>query len=303
MKRVLQYPVLAWLLLGLTGILVTPAPAQVKISPRIDVSYYQADSALRYLLVKMRKKVDRRFEPIENAEVLVSLELPEGSVEAGKVITDAKGEGKIVLPNTLVATMHGLEEYAFVAAFFGTDSLEETSESITVKPSRLKIETDDADRSIRISLQVKTDGNWEPFMGADLAVFVKRQFGRILVGEEYYTTDEEGTVALTFETEIPGDANGMITVQGVIEDHDEFGNVLASTNPNWGVPLQITDDFNKRTLWGTRDKTPWWLLVFPNAIIAGVWGVIVYLIVLLVRIKRLSRGVVDVKKGVPRQPN
>lgn len=297
MKHVLQYPAFAGLLLGLISNLALPVSvqAQDKISPRIDVAYYQADSALRYLLVTARKRIERRFEPVENAELLVSIELAEGSAEAGKVITNAKGEGKIILSNALVATMNDLEEYAFTVEFSGTDSLEEASESITIKPSRLKIETYDADSTIRISLQAKTNGKWEPFEGADVVFFVKRQFGKILIGEEYYTTDEDGAVELTFETDIPGDVNGVITIHGIIEDHEEFGNMLAASTPSWGVPLHISDGFNKRSLWGTRDKPPWWLLVFPNLIIAGVWGVIVYLVALLLKIKRLSRKNPDVK--------
>lgn len=276
-----------------------PAIAQNKITPRLDVSYYEIDDATRFLRIHVRQRVDKRFEPIADAEVKCFLELPDGTVEAGSVTTNVNGEGEILLPERLVTAMNALDEYTFTAEIVERDSLEAVSEMIAVKSSRLKIETDDANKSIRVSLHAKTDGAWEPFADAELGVFIKRQFGRIPVGEDIYTTDENGVVELTFDTEIPGDLDGVITLECVVEDNDELGNLAASAKVNWGVPLQLSDKFNKRSLWGTRDKTPWWLLVFPNAIIAGVWGVIVYLFATLFRIKRLARECNDASGQKP----
>lgn len=271
------------------GIFV-PAMGQDKIVPRLDVSYYVKDDAIHSLHVLVRQRIDKRFEPISAAEVNCFLELPDGTAEVGSVTTNVKGEGQIFIHEHLVTAMNDLDEYTFTAEIVERDSMEGASEMVAIKASRLRVETDDADKSIRISLQAKTDGVWEPFADAELGVFIKRQFGRIPAGEETYTTDENGQVELTFDTEIPGDVHGFITLECVVEDNDELGNLATATQVKWGIPLEVTDNFNKRSLWGTRDKTPWWLLVFPNAIIAGVWGVVVYLVVTLFRIKRLGRS-------------
>ena len=265
------------------------AQAQDKITPRIDIGYHQSDGD-RYLTVKVRKKVQKRFETIAEIPVEVSLDLPEGPLRLGGVITDAKGEARIAIAGSALLATDSLDEYSFSAAIEGSDSIAETAESAVIRASRVTIRTDDADKSIAVLLEAKNAGTWEPVAGAAVGVFIQRRFGRIAVGEDSYTTDESGKVQLNFDTEIPGDQKGMLTLEASIEDNDELGNISTTTTARWGVPLHPGNNFGKRTLWATRDKTPWWLLVFPNAMIAGVWGVIVYLIVSLFKIKRASKA-------------
>jgi len=291
MKTMLRSSVIAYISFSLIcdpGISIT-AYAQEKVSPRLDIAYFQRDSAARYLSIKVRKKIGKRFEPVAEADVNVFLEISGENVPLGKIASNAKGEGKILLSADVITSMNDLDEYSFYAEIPETDSLEEVTEYLVIKPSRMRVETNDSDSSIRVMLESKTDGNWEPFEGAELAVFIQRRFGKILIGEEFNITDENGAVELTFDTEIPGDENGSLTLESAIEDNDELGNVYATTNKRWGTPMVAADKFDRRTLWSTRDKTPWWLLVFPNAMIAGVWGVIIYLILLIFKMKRISR--------------
>lgn len=290
MKTMLRSSFIAYLSFSLichAGISI-PGYAQEKVSPRLDVAYFQRDSAVRYVSIKVRKKVGKRFEPVA-ADVNVFLGISGENVPLGTIASDAKGDGKILLSADVVTSMDNLDEYSFYAEIPETDSLEEVAEYLVIKPSRMKIVTDDSDSSIRVTVEAKTDGKWEPFEGAELAVFIQRRFGKILIGEESNATDENGVVDLTFDTEIPGDINGLVTLEATIEDNDELGNVYATTNTGWGTPLVAAGNFDRRTLWSTRDKTPWWLLVFPNAMIAGVWGVIIYLILLIFKMKRISR--------------
>ncbi|MEX2234681.1 MAG: hypothetical protein WD824_21130 [Cyclobacteriaceae bacterium] len=272
------------------GILMT-GNAQDKISPRLDVAYYQMDSAVRYLGIKVRKKIGKRFEPIAGAEVRLFMEFSDETIQLGNVVSSANGEGKLPLSEEIFTGINQLDEYSFYAEISETDSLEEATEYLVIKPSRLRIVAEDSDSSISVILQTRTNGNWEPFEGAEVAVFIQRRFGKILVGEESNVTDENGAVELTFDTEIPGDGNGLLTLESAIEDNDELGNVYATTRVQWGLPLVIEDGFYKRTLWATRDKTPWWLLIFPNVMIAVVWGVIIYLIILIFKMNALSREV------------
>lgn len=291
MKTIFRSSFYRTLFLLLSGALIVPisGKGQDKISPRLDVAYYQLDSAVRYLSVKVRHRIGKRFEPIQGAVIHVFMELPDGTEKIGDVVSNVKGEGKILLGPEAGATMHRLNEYSFYAEISETDSLEEVTEHLVIKPSRMTLRTNDSDKSISVTLEVKTDGNWEPVEGAEVAVFIQRRFGKISVGGEPGLTDENGEVKMTFDTEIPGDENGLLTLESAVEDNDDIGNVYATIRTSWGLPRVAADPFIKRTLWGTRDKTPLWLLIFPNAMIAGVWGVIVYLIVLVFRIKRLSR--------------
>jgi hypothetical protein len=75
------------------------------------------------------------------------------------------------------------------------------------------------------------------------------------------------------------------------EDNENFGNLFAEKNVNWGVAPIMDDSFNHRSLWATRTKTPIWLLFLAYSIIAGVWGTLIYLIFQLIKIRKMGRAV------------
>ena len=48
----------------------------------------------------------------------------------------------------------------------------------------------------------------------------------------------------------------------------------------WGKPLvSHEDEFQRRSLWGARDKSPVWLLLLANGILVAVWAVILFVII------------------------
>jgi hypothetical protein len=134
-------------------------------------------------------------------------------------------------------------------------------------------------------------GEWIPEEDVELKFFIKREFGRLPITEDPLTSDAEGSIEIEFTDTLPGDESGVLTMGGWLEDHAEFGNIIAFTSTTWGTPtVDDNSSFNKRTLWSTRDRTPLWLLIFPNLIIAGIWGIILFLIYQIIRIKRISKS-------------
>ena len=263
-----------------------------KIAPRIDLTYYQSGDEAPYVTVRVRKRVERRYEPIAGIPVDVYFNQESDDARMGSSLTNQKGEGKVALPGTLRAAWNNLQEFEFMAVVSSSDTIEESFENIVIKRARLHVLADEVEesRTIRVILEEKTEDGWIPVEGADVKVFVKRDFGRLTVGDDFYVSDEDGAVEAEFAEEYPGDKEGMLTLGGMIEDHEDYGNVVAYTAMKWGVPLQNDNSFMGRSLWATRDKTPWWLLIFPNLIILSVWGVIVYLVLQIVRIKKLSKS-------------
>jgi hypothetical protein len=58
----------------------------------------------------------------------------------------------------------------------------------------------------------------------------------------------------------------------------------------WGTIVSESDDsFGGRSLWAARDKAPIWLLVFPNLIIISIWGTMIYLVMLIFKIKKIGK--------------
>ena len=85
------------------------------------------------------------------------------------------------------------------------------------------------------------------------------------------------------------DTKGNITIVAKIEDNELFGNVMMEKTIPWGKYYTRENNFGKRSLWATRDRTPVWLLFMAYSIIVLVWGVIIYLIIQIVKLKKLGK--------------
>jgi hypothetical protein len=109
--------------------------------------------------------------------------------------------------------------------------------------------------------------------------------------EETYTTDSTGSVTVELKKDsLPGDEKGNIVLVAKVEDNDQYGNLFVEKTVPWGIVLKAEKNFfDQRTLWTTRFRTPLWLLLIAYSISAAVWGVLIYLIWQLIRIKRLSK--------------
>ncbi len=71
-----------------------------------------------------------------------------------------------------------------------------------------------------------------PVEECDIIISVNGMISRMKIEEG---TIENGEFEFEMPTNIPGDANGNYTVFAIIQDHDEFANVIQEKNVNWGV--------------------------------------------------------------------
>ena len=124
-----------------------------------------------------------------------------------------------------------------------------------------------------------------PLVEQDLTIQVQRLFGPLTLGDEFNSTNEDGTIFVPVEEGIPG-VDGHLTFEVVLNDSDDYGTVKALINSSIGIPFVNESTFNERTMWSTRDKTPIFLLIFPNLLIIGIWGLIIYLFVNLFKISK-----------------
>ena len=89
---------------------------------------------------------------------------------------------------------------------------------------------------------------------------------------------------------LPGDNKGNFIVVDRTEDNDNFGNIFTEKIVPWGITPVIENNFNKRSLWAPRYRTPIWLLALAYSIIGGVWGTLIYLFFQIFKIKRLGKA-------------
>ena len=274
------------LLLGY-GVVFNCHSQDEKVDPRLDISYFKSGDDLPYLKIRVRKRIERRYFPMTGVQARVYFGEESKDNLIGEITTDDKGEGIVSIPSALMSTWNYQDSFEFLAFMAETDSTEEVMESLEIVKSRIRLSTSE-DSVITAIFERKGEEGWVPEEEVELKVFLKRHFGKLPATEDYLETDEDGVLDFKFEQQVPGDKDGKLTFGVMIEDHDEFGNVTAFTTTNWGVPtMDDNTTFSKRTLWATRDKVPIWLLLLANFIIAGVWGVIIYLGVQIYKIKKV----------------
>ncbi len=259
----------------------------------LDIKYFVSDRQAPYLIVKTKIKKERKFLPVKDITVVVFLNEKSNTSTLGKIITNEKGEGKIIIPVSFKSTWDSSSEFTFKATSEPVGKTEALTAEVVIKKAKLVLDTlnEDGVRSIRITSLEKNGSEWKPVKGVEVKIMVKRLLGDLPIGdEESYTTDSSGQIIAQFKRDsLPGDINGNLVLLAKTEDNDLYGNLLIEKNCKWGKPLQDNNDaFNSRTLWGAHFKTPFWLLGIAYSIIIGVWGIIIFLVVQIFKIKKLG---------------
>jgi len=262
-----------------------------KANIRIDLAYHQRNNDLPVLMGSAKTKSGRRFEPVDSVTInlFFNEETQEGFI--GRVTTNNKGIGSLQIPKRFKGSLESSSSYTFIATVTSDVRFEDASTEIEISKARieLNLESHDSTRIMTAKVLTEQDSGWAEVPETEMKFVVSRLLSNLNAGEEEtYTTDENGEATSEFSLQIPGDMEGNILVGAKIEDNELYGNLITTKVVNWGLPMKADDSFVKRTLWSTRDKTPLWLLIFPNLIIASVWGVIFYLIHQIARIRKMG---------------
>ncbi len=127
---------------------------------------------------------------------------------------------------------------------------------------------------------VTVDG--KPVQSATVAFYVRRTFGNMLLGQDQ--TDDDGTAAIPFPTDLPGMPQGELQVTAVVTAPPQYtsGNAAATFTGAPVVPASA--DAFPRALWAPQ--APLMLIVIILAILAAVWLAYVYVGVQLLRIRQ-----------------
>ena len=259
----------------------------------MDLKYYVSDQGIPYLMVKTKTKKDRKFLPVKDIPVTVHLNDRSNNSKLGKIVTNDKGEGKITIPASFKSVWDSSTAFTFMAASDAVGKTEALSAELTIKKAKLVLDTlnEDGVRSIRVTALERNGNDWTPTQDVEVKIRVKRLLGDLPISDEQsYITDSTGQVVAEFKRDtLPGDTKGNIIILAVTEDNDSYGNLLTERTCNWGKPLLDNNDaYNARSLWGTRYKTPLWLLGIAYSIILGIWGVIIFLVMQIVRMRKLG---------------
>jgi hypothetical protein len=204
-------------------------------------------------------------------------------VAEGSVRTNSEGvaEFKLSKLNAIQPDSSGIYNYRVTSVEHPDFSLAE--KDISFREALLDTEVSTNDSLPHLTAILTDSYTGEPLEEMPLKVQVQRLFRPMQIGEEFYMTDSDGRISVPIETGIPG-LNGLIILEVVLTESDDYGSVKAILEVNHGEPIKNLSTFNKRTMWSPPSKTPLFLLIVPNLIILGIWGVIVFLLVNLYKI-------------------
>lgn len=256
-----------------------------KNSVSISITYTKVMGVNSYFDIKTTSRIDKQTLPVKNIELSIINDSNDKINNLGKVVTDADGRAKFEINDLKSLSFDADNYYHFTVQFAGNEAYEESSESILFKDANINAKLISEEGVNTISATLVDSKSNEPIADTDLKVQVQRLFRPLTLGEEFNTTDADGTIVVEIRKDIPG-LDGKLNLEVVLKESEEYGTVKSIIEANIGVPIVDKSTFDSRNLWGSRSKAPIILLVALNILLFGIWGILLYLSYNLVRINK-----------------
>ena len=253
-----------------------------KSKVRLKAQYVKIMEGDIYIDISATSRVKKKNIKVSNIILSVYNDLEEEKIILGKITTNKKGKTRFILKD-LRADEEGV--YNISISFKGNKAFKKAKKRISFKNASIEAKLITIDSVNYIAATLIDLITNSPITDVSLDVQVQRLFRPLKIGEEFNNTDKNGSILVAIENDIPG-VDGKLTIEVVLNDSDEYGTVKALVNAPIGIPIVDESTFDDRTMWSPRNKTPIFLLIFPNLLIIGVWGLIIYLISNLFKISK-----------------
>lgn len=285
------------LLLAALLCLLYPAAAQDKDAELLlKLAYFNTDNAVASLKVTALEKSDGKLSPVSRLPVTLYLNDTASADCIGQVITDAAGKATAYIPAALQLVYKQGDQLHFIAVSRPYHGFDAHTTDMDIIKARLQLDTiagDDGARTIVATLLQQVNGVFTPVKDADVKIGVQRMASFLPVGEEEaYTTDSLGKAVAAFGVAgLPGDEKGKLVLTARVEDNDLYGNLSMGKSVPWGaVKKQDAFGYGNRAMWATNNKAPLALQLVAYTLIVLVWGIIFYLVLQLLKIRRLGKA-------------
>ncbi|WP_242156021.1 hypothetical protein [Aestuariivivens sediminis] len=289
MKKMPKFPVVFLVIIGMflssSGLSSVYAQKAKKNTVRLKVDYIKIIDSLSYFNIKAFSRVNRENIDVSDIDLTVYNEIDDENVELGSTTTDRNGECKFVLNDFNTIASDSTNTYNFVVKFKGNDAYKKVSKSISFKDASIQTNLITKDSINYISAMLKETKTDSVLSDQLLNVQVQRLFRPLRIGKEFNMTDENGSIIVAIDKNIPG-INGNLMIEVILNDSELYGTLKAVVKAPFGSPIIEESTFDDRTMWSPRNKTPLFLLIFPNLIIFGIWGFIIYLFFNLLKISK-----------------
>ncbi len=256
-----------------------------KNKARLNVQYVKIMDGEIYFDIKASARIKKKTVKISNIDLTISNELEEESIKLGETTTNMNGESRFVLKSLNAIKPDSSNTYNIVVSFKGNESFKKAKKSISFKDANIKAKIITKDSVNYISAILTDNETKSQIVDESLTVQLQRLFKPLRIGEEFNNTDDDGAILVPIEEGLPG-LDGNLTFEVVLNENDDYGTVKAMVTGSIGVAIVDESTFDQRTMWSPRNKTPVFLLIFPNILIIGIWGLILYLIFNLFKLSK-----------------
>lgn len=279
----------------LTSFIVSLLFSLNSVAQEIDVDNYkmrfnlntvkQNDNTrlLETSFIAVNKKNRKDKIPVYNAEIAFFNVLNEEEVLLGTSNTSKEGIARITLPADQEYLSNAEGYINLITRFKGTDAIDEQEEEISIKNLFIDLALTEIDSIKTVMVNAYTIdslGVKNPVLEADVFIAVGSMISKMKIEEG---SIEDGEFEYEFPTDIPGDVNGDLSIYALIEDSDDYGNVIQSETASWGVFNKEIEE-KENTLWS--DAAPLWMYIVLTILLIGVWANYLYSMINLLKIKK-----------------
>ncbi len=256
-------------------IISTQLQGQDKFKAKLSVDYQKTMGEGSVLLIKVKYKAEKKYIPASFLKVNIYEQINEDSLALiGDISTDHGGSAEYaLLLNSDFSD--SLYTYRYIVKIENDDKFKDAKKAIKFIDVNLvaKAIVEDSVHYISATL---TDATGTAIEGAKLEVKVHRLFAPLTIGESSYKTDDNGKILVPIENPLPG-VDGILTFE-VMSDSRSYGIAKIIFDAPIGKVVTDQSTFDQRTMWAPPRNTPYFLLIFPNLLILGIWAVILLLV-------------------------
>lgn len=253
------------------------------ISPSIEfISVQNADNSVT-LRAAIQAKVNGTFYKLPKIKLSFLQVTDTAETALGYVITDRSGKAVFtVQPGAAMVNAAG--ELHFKVSYAGNKQMEAAEEEITVKKALLTITPVKGDSllSVNVRLADMTTAEGTPVPETTVGIYVQRSLSALKIGEA--TTDENGEATVEIPNNLPGNAEGNITLLARVEENETYGNLQAAVQQKWGIAVSNKITGQPRALWSSHP--PLWMLITFILLMGVVWGHYIVIVVQLFRLRK-----------------
>jgi cytochrome c553 len=154
--------------------------------------------------------------------------------------------------------------------------------------AKLLASVNEQERKVEVFAEYMTnEGSFTKLPNTSILISAKKYFGNIEIGK--VKTDENGRAVFAIPQSLIGDEEGFVNIVVAIDDN-YLADVVTLDKAKVGQLKQTPALIRKGILWSTNENIQLWLLLSYIGVAGAAWFTIGYIVYLLFKIRKLSKG-------------